>query len=105
MDDLEKIAIRLRHWIGHNLEHVKSYEEVAAKLLDLGLNDASNNIHKAVEFGSKTNQKFEAALSLIESKAGKLSECSERRETGHSSAHGPHTHTHDDQDMAHHKHS
>lgn len=105
MDDFEKIAIRLKHWIGHNLEHVKSYEEVAEKLLHLGLNDASNDILKAVEFSSKANEKFEAALSLIESKVGKSSECSKSHETEHCSAHGPHSHTHDHEDMDHHKHS
>ena len=46
MDELEKIAIRLKHWIGHNLEHIKAYEDVAQRLLDLDLTDASNDIRQ-----------------------------------------------------------
>jgi len=93
MDEIEKIAIRLKHWIGHNMEHVKSYEDVAGRILDLGMADASNDISQAIEFSSRANEKFQSALSLIESRIGKHLECSETHESGHChSSQGTHTH-------------
>ncbi len=93
MDEIEKIAIRLKHWIGHNLEHVKAYEDVARKILDLGLAEASDDINQAIELSSRANEKFQSALSFIESSVGKHIECSETHEGGHChSAQGPHTH-------------
>ena len=32
MDDIQKSRIRLKHWIDHNFEHIKGYEEVAQTL-------------------------------------------------------------------------
>ncbi|MDA8405383.1 MAG: hypothetical protein M0T73_00775 [Deltaproteobacteria bacterium] len=103
MDELDKIAIRLRHWIGHNLEHIKAYEDVAGKMFDSGMTDASNDIRQAVDLSVKANEKFESALSYIESKVGKHVECSGKHEDGHcGSSHGPHTHEHKE---THHRHS
>ncbi|MCL5122957.1 MAG: hypothetical protein M1511_00370 [Deltaproteobacteria bacterium] len=93
MDELEKIAIRLNHWIGHNLEHVKGYEDVALKMADLGLIDASNYVRQAIEFSSKANTNFELALKLIESRVGKRIDCSQTGESHHhESSQGTHTH-------------
>ena len=104
MDELEKIAIRLKHWIGHNLEHIKAYEDVAQRLLDLDLTDSSNDIRQAVELNAKANEKFESALSYIESKVGKRVECSGNHENSHcgSSRHGQLAHEHNE---THHRHS
>ncbi len=106
MNELEKIAIRLRHWIGHNLEHVKSYEEVAQTLFGLGLQDESIKIQRAVELSSEANQSFEAALNSIESKVGHDSDCHDSAETRHDhSSEGSHEHTHEHGDSSHHRHS
>ena len=106
MNELEKIAIRLKHWIGHNLEHVKSYEEVAQVLIGLGLEDASLKIRRAVELSSEANQSFQEALSSIESKVGHDSDCHDCGEPRHvDSSEGSHEHTHEHGDSLHHRHS
>jgi hypothetical protein len=106
MNELEKIAIRLKHWTGHNLEHVKSYEEVAEALLGLGLEDASLKIRRAVELSSEANQSFQEALSVIEAKVEHVSDshdCGETRNVHSSNA--THEHTHEHGDHLHHRHS
>lgn len=95
MDELEKMAIRLKHWIGHNLEHVKAYESAEQQMKELGLTDAANNMSQAVDFSSKANEKFESALRAIESKVAKHIEYSGTQESSHCDTfHGPHGHEH-----------
>jgi hypothetical protein len=95
MEELEKIAIRLKHWAGHNLEHAKAYEEVAEKLTNLGLGDASGAIRQAIELNAKANEEFASALALIESRVGQVSGCCKDHESSHCCSdhdHGHHSH-------------
>jgi hypothetical protein len=95
MEELDKIAIRLKHWAGHNLEHAKAYEEVAEKLTNLGLDDASRDVRQAIELNSKANEKFASALAMIESRLGQVSECCKDHGSGHCcSDHGHSHHSH-----------
>ncbi|MGC8657472.1 MAG: hypothetical protein ACP5U1_00190 [Desulfomonilaceae bacterium] len=97
MDELGKIAIRLNHWVGHNLEHVKAYEEVALKLAELGMIEASNHVRQAIEFSSKANTNFELALKLVESNAGENIDYSQAEKSHHHGfSEGTHTHGKDD---------
>ncbi|MFH0958974.1 MAG: hypothetical protein V1897_09760 [Pseudomonadota bacterium] len=106
MNELEKIAIRLKHWIGHNLEHVKSYEDVAQVLLGLGFKDASMQIQRAVELSSEANQSFQAALNSIESEMEHDSDCQHPETTRNAhSLEGSHEHIHEHGDSLNHRHS
>ncbi len=49
MDDIEKSRVRLIHWIEHNLEHVKGYNEVAQILQRDGFHSASEKIRRGVK--------------------------------------------------------
>ena len=105
MNELEKIAIRLKHWIDHNLEHVKSYEGVAQALKEMGLGDVSLKVEKAVSLSSEANQSFQAALDSIESALGNAVDChpaENPRQTP--SSHDSHGHTHQHGDFGHHRH-
>jgi len=95
MEELDKIVIRLKHWAGHNLEHAKAYEEVAEKLTNLGLDDASRDVRQAIELNSKANEKFTSALAVIESRVGQVSECCKDHVADHCCSdhdHGHHSH-------------
>lgn len=105
MNELEKIAIRLKHWIGHNLEHVKSYEEVALALNEMGLGNVSLKVEKAVSLSSEANRSFQAALDSIESALGKAADCHPAEDLRQTHAsNGSHGHTHQHGDLGHHRH-
>ena len=49
MDDLEKLKILLPHWMRHNDEHAKTYQDWAEKMSSLGkkeLSEALETIHQ-----------------------------------------------------------
>ena len=62
MDDIEKSRVRLIHWIEHNLEHVKGYNEVAQILQRDGFHSASEKIRRGVSLIEAANEEFETAL-------------------------------------------
>jgi hypothetical protein len=87
MDDIERSRIRLIHWIEHNLEHVKGYNEVAQILERDGFTSASGKIRRGVSLIEAANEEFESAL------AGLSAPAEEASASGHESAHG-HAHEH-----------
>lgn len=97
MDDVEKSKIRLSHWISHNLEHLKGYEEVAGLLESQSLTAVAETIRRGVGLVQQANEEFEKALSLL---GGPLEASSEG--SGHS--HG-HSHAHDHEHSHEHPHS
>lgn len=68
MDDKQKSAIRLDHWIEHNREHMKGYAEVADVLENVGEQDAARNIRRAMELMAEANDEFGKALDDLKSK-------------------------------------
>ena len=76
MDDIQKCAIRLKHWIDHNIDHLKGYEEVAQILENEGVKIAVEEIRKGIRLIEDANAAFGNAL-------GELPEPTE------------HTHVHD----------
>ncbi|MBI5252759.1 MAG: hypothetical protein HY912_24955 [Desulfomonile tiedjei] len=98
MDDLEKSKVRLSHWIGHNLEHLKGYLEVAGLLETLGRSDIADRIRLGVGFVEQANQEFEQALSML---GGSVQPSGGMHNHSHS-----HEHSHGDEQHDHeHEHS
>jgi hypothetical protein len=89
MDDVEKSKIRLSHWISHNLEHLKGYEEVAGLLESQRLIAVAETIRRGVGLVQEANKEFEKALSML---GGPVKASSEG--PGHSHEHS-HAHDHD----------
>jgi Arc/MetJ-type ribon-helix-helix transcriptional regulator len=87
MDDIEKSRIRLIHWIEHNLEHVKGYNEVAQILQRDGFHSASEKIRRGVSLIEAANEEFETALAGLSAPAQEVSA------SEHEAAHG-HEHPH-----------
>ncbi len=98
MDDVKKSAIRLTHWIDHNLDHLKGYDEMAQVLEKEGVIEAAKHVRKGMGFIEEANAAFVKALSLL-SKEDDKAPCS--REAGaeehkHSHVHDhSHEHSHD----------
>jgi hypothetical protein len=49
MTDLQKLAIRLDHWIDHNADHAREFQHGAATANDLGLHAVRDEILLAAE--------------------------------------------------------
>ncbi|MCA1959953.1 MAG: hypothetical protein LDL33_04075 [Desulfomonile sp.] len=88
MNETHKTRIRLAHWIEHNLDHLKGYEEAAAALDKEGLPAAANLIREAVKLIETANGKLHEALSVLPIQAAEAS----GHPAGHS--HGVHGHCH-----------
>jgi hypothetical protein len=65
MDDIQKSAIRLKHWIDHNLDHMKGYEEVAQLLDNSHLSVAADMIRRGTRLIEEANSEFEKALESL----------------------------------------
>jgi hypothetical protein len=86
MDDIQKNRVRLTHWINHNNEHLTGYIEMAGNLEGMGLNEAAENVHRAISLVKAANHEFERALTIL---GGSVSE------HGHNHTHAGHEHSHD----------
>jgi hypothetical protein len=85
MDDTQKSRIRLSHWIEHNNEHLKGYDEVASTLERQGLHEAADRIRKGMALVVSANREFEHAL-------GHLPSAGEDHEVSHDPSHHGHHH-------------
>ena len=93
MDDIEKSRVRLIHWIEHNLEHVKGYNEVAQILQRDGFHSASEKIRRGVSLIEAANAEFETALAGLSAPAQEVSASEHEAAHGHAHEHG-HNHGH-----------
>jgi Arc/MetJ-type ribon-helix-helix transcriptional regulator len=95
MDDIERSRIRLIHWIEHNLEHVKGYNEVAQILERDGFTSASDKIRRGVSLIEAANEEFESALAGLTapSEEGSVSEPEAAQGHAHEHRHS-HDHSH-----------
>jgi hypothetical protein len=95
MDDVQKSKIRLRHWIDHNLEHLKGYKEVADLLDRHGQVAASGPIRRAIGLMERANEEFVSALeSLGGSPEAHASETEQGRHAHHHHDTVDHSHDH-----------
>ncbi len=65
MDDIDKSRIRLKHWIEHNIEHMKGYDEVAQILEKNELKVAADMIRQGTRLIGDANLEFEKAFRAI----------------------------------------
>lgn len=93
MDDIDKSKVRLKHWIDHNFDHIKGYEEVAQVLAEKGFSDAAASIRSAAKAIAAANVEFEKALESLAGAAGE----GDTKSPAHDepdSHHGDHKHNH-----------
>ncbi len=62
MDDREKLPVIIRHWIGHNEEHIEEYRQWAEKAGGLGLQGVKARITEAVKEIIQSNTLLQEAL-------------------------------------------
>ncbi len=61
----EKMVKLLEHWIKHNEDHSKTYNDWAQKAEDENFNDAVSLLKEASDMTIDINKKFEAALASL----------------------------------------
>jgi hypothetical protein len=66
MDDREKLPIVIKHWIGHNGEHVEEYRQWAEKAGKMGLERVKARITAAMEAITQANNRLTEALEELE---------------------------------------
>jgi hypothetical protein len=99
MEDTQKCLVRLSHWIDHNGDHLKGYEEVAAILDAQGLNEAASFVRQGIRAVETANAEFRKAKALISEGAGTSEEVHTHEASGHCHGHGPHCgHSHHEGD-------
>lgn len=89
MDDIQKSKVRLAHWIEHNVDHLKGYQEVAGLLEREGMQPVAATIRKGMQFIESANKEFEKALQDLSTPGG------EEHPHEHAHPHG-HSHSHDE---------
>jgi RNA:NAD 2'-phosphotransferase (TPT1/KptA family) len=63
----EKLAKLLSHWLQHNEEHAKSYEQWAQRAASHGLAEVGSLIEKAAEKTRAADEDFKAAIVALKS--------------------------------------
>jgi hypothetical protein len=99
MDDLQKSKVRLVHWIEHNVDHLKGYEEVAALLEREGKHSVASSIRKGIDLIKAANGEFDKALQDLSEIVGDEHD----HEHTHAHAHG-HSHSHGHEEAHSHDH-
>jgi hypothetical protein len=96
MDEIQKSRIRLKHWVDHNEDHLKGYEDVAQLLETQGLSEAASRIRQGIDMTRKANDEFRAALSFFPAETAS-SEHSHDDHHSHDHGHhcGLHKHEHE----------
>ena len=61
----EKLAKLLSHWLQHNEEHAKSYEQWAQRAASHGFTEVGALIEKAAEKTRAVDEDFKAALKVL----------------------------------------
>lgn len=65
MKDLDKLKHLLQHWIEHNNDHVKTYEEWASKSEELGQKDLAVILGRIADETKKLESLFQQASKII----------------------------------------
>lgn len=95
MDDIQKSRIRLVHWIEHNVEHLKGYDEVATTLEREGLHSVAAKIREGIHLIEAANSEFQKALGELPGMVGQAETMGKEHHT-HSHSHGEgHEHSHE----------
>jgi len=95
VNEIQKTKVRLAHWIEHNLDHLKGYEDAAVALDKEGSPAAANMIREAVKLIETANGKLHEALSALPGDSpGESDHSGEHGHSGHGHCHrcGDHDH-------------
>lgn len=65
MDHVQKTLVRLSHWIEHNLDHLKGYDDAARSLETEGLADAAHRVRTGISLIQRANDEFQNAIAAI----------------------------------------
>jgi rubrerythrin len=65
MDFLEKAKIRLNHWMEHNEEHQKEYQEFANQLEEAGQKGAADSIREMAQLANQSNDCLRKAIEQL----------------------------------------
>jgi hypothetical protein len=61
MEDREKLAIIIKHWIGHNESHLDEYRQWAERAGEMGLTGVKARLTEAMEAISQSNSRLKEA--------------------------------------------
>ncbi|MGD1991870.1 MAG: hypothetical protein PVI59_01635 [Anaerolineae bacterium] len=68
MKEVKKLYALLPHWIDHNLEHARSYQEWAKRARAAGESELAAHIEAAAEKMTAANRDLEQALQQVTSR-------------------------------------
>ena len=66
MDAIEKVRVRLEHWIAHNDQHEDEYEKFARQLEEAGKHESAGHVREMMSMSSKGNECLRRALSALD---------------------------------------
>ena len=61
----QRAAVRIEHWIGHNENHLRAYEEFAGELVAQNANACANEIRALVELTRQSTDRLRRALAAL----------------------------------------
>ena len=65
MDYLEKARIRIEHWIKHNEDHLREYEEFAKELEKAGKKETADHIRNMAVLVAQGDKSLQLALKTL----------------------------------------
>ena len=65
MDQKKKLSVVIEHWVEHNESHMDEYRRWAQTAGELGLDSVENEIEKAMEKISQSNEHLGRALKAV----------------------------------------
>ncbi len=64
----EKLEKLLAHWVSHNDDHARNYQDWGAQAREKGLNDVARLLEEAAELTQTISERFIAAENVLKSK-------------------------------------
>lgn len=71
MDFIDKAVMRIEHWLEHNHNHLRSYEQFAAELETGAAGDAARHIRALAELTRESQTCLDSALAALRDTAGR----------------------------------
>ena len=65
MEPLDRTALRMKHWLGHNRQHCEEYEQLAKELEALGKSESAQALREMIKHAQKGNEHLERALAAL----------------------------------------
>ena len=65
MDSIEKAKIRIEHWLKHNQDHLREYEEFAQELEKAGKKETAEHIRNMATLFAQGDKSLQLALETL----------------------------------------